>query len=292
MHKKDIKRQARKTLKRPPTTITTTPSSKSMPSEVPEKKGAFSQLQETPIQKRKRMMKVKQERTHHRTEPAASSTPTPTQLSDDEEDQSLKLKLHDDDAEVVDRFYDSSSSDLGESEVEAAPNDDDDALADDDDAHADDDAAHADDDDAHADVEDEPPSPPPVSNKAVPRKPKRPAVRLTEENERLVAQWLETHGEFIYNKAHKDYKDKHKVARAWAEIGATLDPPASGEDLKVWFYSMRSRYGRLTTLKSGSGAKLLTYREIYIKRLFEFCKHHIVRQRKTVELGLPATEVS
>ncbi|MPC75283.1 hypothetical protein E2C01_069669 [Portunus trituberculatus] len=88
---------------------------------------------------------------------------------------------------------------------------------------------------------------------AVKRRKKKPSVILTGEQERVLAQWLETEGEFIYNRGRTAYKDKAKIARAFEEQGAKLDPPVSGMELRTWFSSLRSRHGRLTNTNTVSG---------------------------------------
>ncbi|XP_066950847.1 uncharacterized protein [Macrobrachium rosenbergii] len=114
------------------------------------------------------------------------------------------------------------------------------------------------------------------------------SVILSEENKRLVGEWLETEAEFIYNKGLTAYEDKAKVWRAFEEKGQSLVPPMSGCELRTWFTSLRSRFGRLTTEKSGQGmGRRLTDREKWILNIFHFLKPHIVRQRKPKVLGLP-----
>lgn len=123
---------------------------------------------------------------------------------------------------------------------------------------------------------------------AVKRRKKNPSVILTDEQERALAQWLETEGEFIYNRGRTAYKDKAKIARAFQEQGAKLDPPVSGVELRTWFSSLRSRYGRLTNTISGQGptSRRYTDREKWILELFPFLRPHIVRQHRTAHLGL------
>ena len=112
-------------------------------------------------------------------------------------------------------------------------------------------------------------------------------VVLTEEDERWISQWLEVEGEFIYNKGLNSYKDKAKVAKAFARLGSRCNPPITGDQMRTWFYSLRTRFGRLTTGKSGQGAmKRMTAREKWILDLFHFLKPHIVRQRRTAQIGL------
>ena len=112
-------------------------------------------------------------------------------------------------------------------------------------------------------------------------------VILSDKDERRISQWLEFEGEFIYNKGLSSYKDKAKVAKAFARLGSRCRPPVSGDAMRTWFYSLRTRFGRLTTGKSGQGAmKRLTAREKWILDLFHFLKPHIVRQRRTAQIGL------
>ncbi|KAG0722848.1 hypothetical protein GWK47_043779 [Chionoecetes opilio] len=65
-----------------------------------------------------------------------------------------------------------------------------------------------------------------------------------------------------------------------------MEPPITTLDLMTWFTSFRSRFGRLTNLKSGDGAKRLTERENWIMNMFQFLKPHIVRQKKPRTLGM------
>lgn len=123
---------------------------------------------------------------------------------------------------------------------------------------------------------------------AVKRRKKNPSVILTDDQERVLTHWLETEGEFIYNRGRTAYKDKAKIAKAFEEQGAKLDPPVSGVELRTWFSSLRSRYGRLTNTVSGQATTSCRYtdREKWILELFLFLRPHIVRQHQTAHLGL------
>ncbi|MPC64599.1 hypothetical protein E2C01_058717 [Portunus trituberculatus] len=122
------------------------------------------------------------------------------------------------------------------------------------------------------------------------RRMKNPSVLLDEETERMLAEWLEEEAEFIYNKGLKEYKDKAKVCRAFDEKAKTLNPPISGQALRTWFFSHRSRFGRLTAEKSGQGScRQLTDRERWILNIFHFLQPHIVRHRKPRVLAVSQT---
>ena len=51
----------------------------------------------------------------------------------------------------------------------------------------------------------------------------------------------------------------------------------SAVDLKIWFKGMRTRYGKLTSKKSGDRAKEHTDRDTWILRSFSFLDDHISR---------------
>ena len=57
----------------------------------------------------------------------------------------------------------------------------------------------------------------------------------------------------LYAKEHVHYIDKIKKDRLWEEIGRRVG--RTGQDVKRWFQSQRTRYGKLTgdMKKSGSG---------------------------------------
>ena len=120
----------------------------------------------------------------------------------------------------------------------------------------------------------------------VKKKIKSQHVTISKEDEKKIAEFIENSADYIFNKGSRYYKDKPKVVAAFAELGQTLNPPVSGKELRVWWYSIRSRFGRLTTKKSGQGSeKRLTEREQWILDIFHFLGPHIVRQRKTKQVG-------
>ena len=59
----------------------------------------------------------------------------------------------------------------------------------------------------------------------------------------------------LYAKEHVHFVDKAKKDRLFEEIGERVG--RSGQDIKCWFQTQRSRYGKLTSdlKKSGSGKK-------------------------------------
>ncbi|KAG0715459.1 hypothetical protein GWK47_011880 [Chionoecetes opilio] len=122
-----------------------------------------------------------------------------------------------------------------------------------------------------------------------PRKRRRKSTNiiLTEETERMLGEWLEFEVPYLYDKGDPRHKQKEHIEHVWAEKAASMEPPITTLDLMTWFTSLRSRFGRLTNLKSGDGAKRLTERENWIMNMFQFLKPHIVRQKKPRTLGIP-----
>ena len=84
------------------------------------------------------------------------------------------------------------------------------------------------------------------------KKNKSQHLTISKEDEKKIAEFIENSADYIFNKGSRYYKDKPKVVAAFAELGQTLSPPVSGKELRVWWYSIRSRYGRLTTKKKRS----------------------------------------
>ena len=117
-------------------------------------------------------------------------------------------------------------------------------------------------------------------------KKKSAPVILTDADEQKIAEWIETEGHYLFDKGHVEYKNVHKIAKAFHDLGQSLEPPISGPEVRKWFQSNRSRFSRLTLMKSGAGAtRRLSEREKWIITIFNFLKPHIVRYRKTTVVG-------
>ncbi|XP_066983748.1 uncharacterized protein [Macrobrachium rosenbergii] len=118
------------------------------------------------------------------------------------------------------------------------------------------------------------------------RRKKRPCVLLTDEQERMLGDWLQEHP-FLYDRGLTDFKKVAKKKRLLTEKARSLDPPLTGPQLSTWLKSIRTRYGRLTKGKSGQAAQRgLTEREKWILSEFKFFGKHIVRQKKPRTVGL------
>lgn len=119
-------------------------------------------------------------------------------------------------------------------------------------------------------------------------------VLLTDEMEVHMAEWLQDTVPFVYDKTMDLYKNKAHIARLFEAKAMELSGGAlSGKDLKKWFETNRTKYGKLTKQeKSGSGTEQLTQRSKTILNLFQFLRCHINRKRPSSSLGLQQKQVS
>ena len=118
------------------------------------------------------------------------------------------------------------------------------------------------------------------------KKRKRKQVILDEDMEKELGVWLQENP-FLYNRGLHDFKNTARKLAVLKEKGQSLTPPLSVVELQRWISSMRTRYGRLTKLKSGQAAPTVhTERDKWILQIFNFMGKHIVRHKKPKTLGL------
>lgn len=103
---------------------------------------------------------------------------------------------------------------------------------------------------------------------------------LTEGEEQSMVDWLEENP-MIYNKKIKAYKDMEKKESLWREKAAKMGKDVT--DLKTWYTSLRSRFGRLKK-KCGQGDVEMTERDEWVYSHFQFLTPHVheIRGRTTV----------
>ena len=97
---------------------------------------------------------------------------------------------------------------------------------------------------------------------------------LTEDQEEGLSDWLKSN-DFIYMKGKREYKDSARKKTLWegkaSELGIEL------KALMTWYESIRTRVGKLTTQPSGSSRPVVTDRDEFILKNFDFLKTHIAR---------------
>lgn len=130
-----------------------------------------------------------------------------------------------------------------------------------------------------------PPPPPPEAD--VPKKrDKKKSVILTNDQEAMLADWLRDNA-MLYSKGLTEYKNRAKKVVMWREKAQEVNLE-SGEMLKVWYNSVRTKVGKLLKVqKSGDAARTLTDRDNYLLRDFGFLIDHVTRVK-----GKPACSVS
>ena len=99
-----------------------------------------------------------------------------------------------------------------------------------------------------------------------------------------MVDWLREHSQ-LFNKKLSSYKDKGKKDALWAEQARLLEKDVVL--LTVWYRSIRTRYGKLTKLKSGARTGNRTERDLWVLDKFDFLKSHIheVQPRTVVSVS-------
>ena len=77
----------------------------------------------------------------------------------------------------------------------------------------------------------------------------------------------------LYDKEHARFHDRHRKEALWAEISAELK--LQPFDVRRWFESQRTRYGKLSKLQSGQAPREMTKRQSWVFQQMGFFKTHI-----------------
>ena len=77
----------------------------------------------------------------------------------------------------------------------------------------------------------------------------------------------------LYDKEHARFHDRQKKEALWAEISAELK--LQPFDVRRWFESQRTRYGKLSKLQSGQAPREMTKIQSWIYQQIGFLKTHI-----------------
>ena len=100
-------------------------------------------------------------------------------------------------------------------------------------------------------------------------------VTLTTEQELAMVTWMEANP-MLYDKSITEYRYTHKKTEMWEAQPEKLK--LSVKQIKKWYNSQRTRYGRLGNTKSGQAAPKHTDRERWLTQAFSFLGSHIYRQ--------------
>ncbi len=113
--------------------------------------------------------------------------------------------------------------------------------------------------------------------------PSKKMRQLTAEEEDDMEEWLKDN-QCIYKKLDS-YLQTDMTKRLWIEKAQEF-PNVGVEYLMSWYKSMRTHFGKLSRLSTGSGAQDLTERDEGILCKFSWLKTHISRQKGKQLIGL------
>ena len=80
----------------------------------------------------------------------------------------------------------------------------------------------------------------------------------------------------LYDKEHGRFHDRQKKGALWAEISAELK--LQPFDVRRFFESKRTRYGKLSRQQSGQAPRKMTKRQSWVYQQMGFLKTHIRRK--------------
>ena len=90
----------------------------------------------------------------------------------------------------------------------------------------------------------------------------------------------------MYDKEHGRFHDRHRKEALWAEISAELK--LQPFDVRRWFESQRTCYGKLSKLQSGQAPREMT-KMTWVYQLMGFLKTHIRRKGANRSSGFEAS---
>ena len=90
---------------------------------------------------------------------------------------------------------------------------------------------------------------------------------FTDSQETAIVEFVKEHPEF-YDKEHARFHDRQKKEALWAEISAELK--LQPFDVRRWFESQRTRYGKLSKLQFGQAPRKMTKRQSWVYQQMGF----------------------
>ena len=117
---------------------------------------------------------------------------------------------------------------------------------------------------------------------------KRVRVRATfsDSQEHAIVEFVKQHPE-LYDKEHRRFHDRQRKEALWAEISAELK--LQPFDVRRWFESQRTRYGKLSKQQSGQAPREMTKRQSWVYQQMGFLKTHIRRKGANRSSGFEAS---
>ena len=116
---------------------------------------------------------------------------------------------------------------------------------------------------------------------------KRPRVcaTFTDSQENAIVEFVKELPE-LYDKEHGRFHDRQRKEAFWPEISEELK--LQPFDVRRWFESQRTRYGKLSKLQSGQAPREMTKRQSWVYQQMGFFKTHIRRKGANKSSGFEA----
>ena len=112
----------------------------------------------------------------------------------------------------------------------------------------------------------------------------RVCATVTDSQEHAIV--VKEHPE-LYDKENGHFHDRQRKEALWAEIFAELK--LQPFDVRRWFESQRTRYGKLFKQQSGQAPREMTKRQSWVYQLMGFLKTHIRRKGANRSSGFEAS---
>ena len=116
----------------------------------------------------------------------------------------------------------------------------------------------------------------------------RVCATFTDRQEVSIAEFVKLHPE-LYDKEHSRFHDRTRREALWAEISEELK--LQPFDVRRWFESQRTRYGKLSKLQSGHAPREMTKRQSWVYQQMGFLKTHIRRKGANRSSGFEAIQI-
>ena len=114
----------------------------------------------------------------------------------------------------------------------------------------------------------------------------RVCATFTDSQETAIVEFVKEHPE-LYDREHVRFHHRQKKETLWAEISAELKLQLF--DVRRWFESQRTRYGKLSKLQSGQAPREMTKRQSWVYQQMGFLKTHIRHKGASRSSGFEAS---
>ena len=114
----------------------------------------------------------------------------------------------------------------------------------------------------------------------------RVCATFTDSQKISIVEFVKQHPE-LYDKEHPRFHDRTRREALWAEISAELK--LQPFDVRRWFQSQQTHYGRLSKLQSVQAPREMTKRQSWVYQQMGFLKTHIRRKGANRSSGFEAS---